>query len=146
MADELILIVEDNQRNLKLVRDLLQYKGYRTLEAGNAEDGLALAQAHSPDLILMDIQLPGMDGITALGRLRAEPSTAGILVIALTAFAMKDDRERCLAAGFNGYLVKPINVKEFSEQVRQFLQTAIGDPGSATQPRSRAGTERSRDQ
>lgn len=124
MAGELILIVEDNEKNLKLARDVLQFKGYRTLEAGTAEEGIALAQAHRPHLILMDIQLPDVDGVTALGRLRAEPDTALIQVIALTAFAMKDDRERFLKAGFDGYLVKPINVKEFPEQVRQFCERA----------------------
>jgi two-component system, cell cycle response regulator DivK len=124
MADELILIVEDNEKNLKLVRDLLQFKGYRTLEAETAEDGIRLAQAKQPDLILMDIQLPGTDGITALHQLRAEPRTAAIPVIALTAFAMKDDRQRFLDAGFDGYLDKPINVKTFPEQVRQIYESA----------------------
>ncbi len=122
MAGELVLIVEDNEKNLKLVRDLLRFKGYRTLEAVNAEDGITLAVAHRPNLILMDIQLPGLDGVAALGRLKAEPSTAAIPVVALTAFAMKDDRERFLSAGFDGYLAKPINVKEFPEQVRQFCE------------------------
>jgi two-component system cell cycle response regulator DivK len=124
MADELILIVEDNEKNLKLVRDLLQFKGYRTLEAETAEDGIQLAQAKQPDLILMDIQLPGTDGITALHQLRAEPRTAAIPVIALTAFAMKDDRQRFLDAGFDGYLDKPINVKTFPEQVRRIYESA----------------------
>src|SRR5205814_5110487 len=92
MAGDLILIVEDNEKNLKLVRDVLQFKGYRTLEAETAEDGMKLALGQKPDLILMDIQLPGTDGITALHQLRAEPRTAAIPVVALTAFAMKDDR------------------------------------------------------
>ena len=99
MAGELILIVEDNEKNLKLARDILQFTGYRTLAAGTAEDGLALATAHVSDLILMDIQLPGIDGVTALERLKAEPRTAAIPVVALTAFAMKDDQERFLNAG-----------------------------------------------
>ncbi len=127
MAGELILIVEDNQRNLKLVRDLLQYQGYRTVEAATAEEGLVLARAHFPALILMDIQLPGMDGITALGRLRADPVTAEIPAVALTAFAMKDDQARFLQAGFTGYLVKPIDIKAFPEQVRRFLQPAADE-------------------
>ena len=122
MAGELILIVEDNEKNLKLVRDILQFNGYRTLDAKSAEDGIALAESHQPDLILMDIQLPGTDGMTALRQLRDEPRTASVPVVALTAFAMKDDRERFLAAGFDGYLDKPINVKEFPEQVRRFCE------------------------
>ncbi len=124
MAGELILIVEDNDKNLKLVRDLLQVKGYRTLEAGTAEEGLALATTHLPQLILMDIQLPGMDGVTAVGHLKAEPRTAAIPVVALTAFAMKDDRERFLEAGFDDYLIKPIDVREFPEQVRRYCERA----------------------
>jgi CheY-like chemotaxis protein len=122
MAGELILIVEDNEKNLKLVRDLLQVKGYRTLEAETAERGIALAAEHRPDLILMDVQLPGMDGLTALGHLKAESSTAAIPVVALTAFAMTEDRERFLGAGFDGYLVKPISVRDLPEQVRQFCE------------------------
>ena len=121
MAGELILIVEDNEKNLKLARDILQFRGYRTIEAGTAEEGIELARAERPDLVLMDVQLPGMDGVTALGHLRAEPTTAPIPVVALTAFAMKDDQERFLAAGFDGYLVKPINIREFPEQVQGFL-------------------------
>jgi len=122
MAGELILIVEDNEKNLKLARDVLQFKGYRTLEAGTAVEGIDLAIAHLPDLILMDIQLPDMDGVTALRRLRAAPHMAAIPVVALTAFAMKGDRERFLGAGFDGYLIKPINIKDFPEQVRQFCE------------------------
>jgi len=119
MAGELILIVEDNEKNLKLVRDLLQHNGYRTLEAETAHDAIALATEHTPDLVLMDIQLPDMDGVTALNRLRAEPSTAALRVVALTAFAMRDDRERFLASGFDGYLTKPIDIKQFPELIRQ---------------------------
>src|SRR5205823_4049316 len=99
---------EDNEKNLKLARDVLQFNGFRTLEATNAEVGIALAQEHRPDIILMDIQLPGMDGVAALERLRSDPTTAPIPVIALTAFAMKDDQRRLLGAGFNGYVMKPI--------------------------------------
>ena len=117
MAGELILIIEDNEKNLKLVRDLLRVKGYRTLEAGTAEVGIELARAHTPQLILMDIQLPGMDGVVALGQLKSGPTTGSIPVIALTAFAMPDDRQRFHSAGFDGYLVKPINIRELLEVV-----------------------------
>jgi CheY-like chemotaxis protein len=120
MAGELILIVEDNEKNLKLVRDLLQVKGYQTLEAGSAELGVELARHHTPQLILMDIQLPGVDGVTALGQLRADPATGEIPVIALTAFAMQDERQRFRSAGFDGYLVKPINIRELLEMVGAF--------------------------
>ena len=122
MAGELILIVEDNEKNLKLVRDLLQVKGYRTLEAGTGELGIELAHSHMPRLILMDIQLPGMDGVAAVGQLKTDPTTATIPVIALTAFAMKDDRQRFLSAGFDGYLAKPINIRELPEVVREFCE------------------------
>jgi len=123
MAGELILVIEDNERNLKLVRDLLQFNGYRTLEAATAERGLALALEHVPRLILMDIQLPDIDGVAALGRLRLEPRTAAVPVVALTAFAMKEDRERFIDAGFDGYLAKPIDVRAFPEHIRTFVQT-----------------------
>ena len=118
-----ILIVEDNERNLKLVRDILQYNGYETIEARNAADGVALAVEHRPDLILMDIQLPDVDGVTALSRLRADPRTASIGVVALTAFAMTDDRQHLIAAGFDGYLEKPIDVRAFPGQVSALLQS-----------------------
>jgi two-component system, cell cycle response regulator DivK len=124
MAEELILIVEDNEKNLKLVRDLLSQTGFRTSEARNAEDALELAAADPPDLILMDIELPGMGGFDALRELKGNPATAEIPVCALTAFAMNDDRERCLRAGFDGYLSKPITVAEFPQQVRDLLDGA----------------------
>jgi two-component system cell cycle response regulator DivK len=122
----LVLVVEDNPRNLKLVRDLLAYAGYRTLEASNGEDGVALARTHRPDLVLMDVQLPGMDGVEALARLRAEPESAELPVVAVTAFAMKDDRARFLAAGFDGYLEKPLSVREFPAQVAAILARREG--------------------
>ena len=121
MTNELILIIEDNEKNRKLVRDVLQYKGYKTLEAETGEDGVRLAQESSPALILMDIQLPGMNGIEALGRLRADPKTKKIPVIAVTASAMTHDRAKIMAAGFDGYQSKPINVKEFRVAVREML-------------------------
>jgi two-component system, cell cycle response regulator DivK len=128
MAGELILIVEDNEKNLKLVRDLFQVKGYRTLEARAAELGVELARHHIPQLILMDIQLPGMDGLTALGQLRADPVTAKIPVIALTAFAMQDERQRFRSAGFDGYLVKPINIRELLEVVGELCERRLAHP------------------
>ena len=115
----LILIVEDNDKNLKLVRDVLQVKGYETLEAGTAEDGLELARARAPDLILMDIQLPGMNGIDALKALRAEPATAAIPVVAITASVMQQDRQEIMRAGFNGFIEKPINLRKFLDTVQQ---------------------------
>lgn len=117
----LILIVEDNEKNMKLVRDVLQFNGFRTVEAVTAEQGLALAAEQQPDLILLDIQLPHMDGLTALRHLRDDPATRDIKVVALTAFAMKDDRERLVNAGFDGYLSKPISVRELPSQLRQYL-------------------------
>ncbi len=121
MAGELILIVEDNEKNRKLARDVLQFKGYRTVEAPTAEEGIQLAQESRPALILMDIHLPGMNGIEALGRLRSDPRTEAIPVMAVTASAMTHDRQRILVAGFDGYQTKPINVKEFLAAVRQVL-------------------------
>ena len=121
MAGELILIVEDNEKNMKLVRDVLQVKGYRTLEAGSAEDGIRLALDHKPDLVLMDIQLPGMNGIEALGVLRKEAATAKIPVIAVTASVMQQDRKLITEAGFDGYIGKPINLKEFLATVQKML-------------------------
>ena len=125
MSDRtLILIVEDNPRNLKLARDVLDHNGYRVLEATTAEDGLVLARERHPQLVLMDVGLPGMDGVEALVRLRADPATAGIPVAALTAFAMKDDRERFLAAGFDAYLEKPLDVRTFPREVERLLVRA----------------------
>jgi len=121
VAGELILIIEDNEKNRKLVRDVLQVKGYKTVETETAEEGLKLAVEKSPALILMDIQLPGMDGITALRHLRADPKTKGIPVIAVTASAMTHKRETMLAEGFDGYQTKPISVKDFLEEVRRVL-------------------------
>lgn len=117
----LILIVEDNEKNLKLVRDVLQVKGYATLEAVTAEDGLRLAAEHKPDLVLMDIHLPGMNGIDALKALRADAATAGIPAIAVTASVMQQDRRMITEAGFDGYVGKPINLREFLAAVHDVL-------------------------
>src|SRR3989441_13193155 len=121
MAGELILIVEDNEMNRKLERDVLQAKGYRTIEAETGEDCVRLAKEHRPALVLMDIQLPGIDGITALGQLRADAGTRVIPVIAVTASVMTHDRQKIMAAGFDGYQSKPIRVKEFLQAVRAML-------------------------
>jgi two-component system cell cycle response regulator DivK len=117
----LILIVEDNERNLKLVRDVLRVKGFDTIEAGTAEDGIELAAERKPDLILMDIQLPGMNGIEALKVLRGKPETVAIPVVAVTASVMQQDRTLITEAGFDGYIGKPINIKEFLESVNKVL-------------------------
>ena len=122
MAGELILIIEDNEKNRKLVRDVLQVKGYKTIESETAEEGLKLAMEKSPSLILMDIQLPGMDGITALKKLRAEPRTKNIPAIAITASAMTYNRLAMMAEGFDGFQSKPISVKDFLEEVRRVLE------------------------
>jgi two-component system, cell cycle response regulator DivK len=126
MAAE-ILIVEDNERNLRLLRDVLNHLGYATLESSTAEDALAVARAQRPALILMDVQLPGMDGVEALRRLRSDPATAEIRVVAVTAFAMPADRERFLAAGFDGYLPKPLDVGGLGRQIASML-TGAGVP------------------
>ncbi len=123
MAGELILIVEDNEKNRKLARDVLQAKGYQTIESETAEDGIKLALEKSPALILMDIQLPGIDGITALKQLRAEPNTAMIPVIAITASAMTHNRQTLLAEGFDGYQTKPISLKDFFAEVERVLSS-----------------------
>lgn len=117
-----ILIVEDNERNLKLVRDVLQVKGYTTLEAVTGEEGVKLAIEQKPDLVLMDIQLPGISGIDALRVLRANPVTATIPVIAVTASVMQQDRTMITEAGFDAYVGKPISLKEFLDAVRTALE------------------------
>jgi two-component system cell cycle response regulator DivK len=120
MTDARILVVEDNEKNMKLFRDVLQAAGYGTLEATTAGQAVELATEHVPDLVLMDIQLPDFDGIEALGRLRSSDRTAALPVLALTAQAMEGDRERFLAAGFDGYLSKPVNVADLVATVKQY--------------------------
>jgi two-component system, cell cycle response regulator DivK len=117
MANELILIIEDNDKNRKLCRDVLQVKGYRTIESETAEAGLELARTQMPALVLMDIQLPGMDGMTAMKQLKADPLTAAISIIAITASAMTHNRATMLAQGFDGYQTKPITLKEFLGEI-----------------------------
>ena len=119
MAGERVLVVEDNEKNLKLVRDVLEATGYRTLEATTGAQAIELAAEHTPDLVLMDIRLPDIDGAEALSRLRADERTASIPVLAVTAQAMQSDRERFLAAGFDSYLSKPVDVAELLQAVRE---------------------------
>jgi two-component system cell cycle response regulator DivK len=129
VANELILIVEDNEKNLKLMRDVLKFHGYRVSEAETGEDGVRRAREERPDLILMDIQLPGIDGVTALRQLRADAATRAIPAIAVTASAMTQDRQTIMAAGFEAYQSKPLNVKLFVAAVREILDQRAGRPG-----------------
>jgi two-component system cell cycle response regulator DivK len=117
-----VLIVEDNEKNMKLARDILRAKGYAVLEAVDGLGGVQMALQHKPDLVLMDIQLPGINGIEAFTRIRAEPATAGIPVVAFTASVTASDRSRIGDAGFDAFLSKPINLKEFVETVRRLLE------------------------
>ena len=119
MTGAQVLVVEDNEKNMKLFRDVLLATGYRTLEATTGGEAVELAAEHAPDLVLMDIQLPDFDGVQALRRLRADERTAAIPVLAVTAQAMQGDREQFLAAGFDGYVSKPVNVRELLGIVRQ---------------------------
>jgi two-component system cell cycle response regulator DivK len=120
VAGERVLVVEDNERNMKLVRDVLQATGFETIEATSGEDAVDVATAQHPALVLMDVHLPGIDGVEALTRLRAHEDTARIPVIALTAQAMSGDRERFLAAGFDDYLSKPVDVAELIRTVQEW--------------------------
>jgi two-component system cell cycle response regulator DivK len=123
MTGRVVLLVEDNERNLKLARDVLEYAGFTVLVATTGEEAVTTARSSLPDVILMDLQLPGIDGHAALSLLRADSATGHIPVVALTAFAMARDRDRALAAGFDGYLEKPITVRTFPDQVRAHLKT-----------------------
>jgi two-component system cell cycle response regulator DivK len=120
-----ILLVEDNLKNLKLVRDVLRHAGFDVVEATTGEDGVRMARELRPDLILMDLQLPGIDGAEALRRIRAEPETCSVPAVAVTAFAMPEDRQRAFDCGFNGYVAKPISVRSLPQQVHDFL--TLGD-------------------
>ena len=122
MANEVILVVEDDSKSRKLVRDLLTFKGYEIIEAETGEEGVRLAQERRPGLVLMDIRLPGIDGIQALGRLRAEVATRGIPVMAMTASVMTNDRQKVLDAGFDAFQSKPIKIKDFVAAVEQLLE------------------------
>jgi CheY-like chemotaxis protein len=122
MANELILVIEDNDKSRKLVRDVLAFKGYEIIEAETGEEGVRLAQERRPHLVLMDIRLPGIDGIQALGRLRAEVATREVPVMAMTASVMAGDRRRVLEAGFDAFQSKPINLKDFLAAVEELLE------------------------
>jgi len=137
VANELILVVEDNDKNRKLVRDVLAFKGYAIIEAETGEEGVRLAQERHPSLVLMDIRLPGIDGIEALRRLRAEQATRGIPVMAMTASVMTADRRRITDAGFDAYESKPIKVKDFVATVEGFSNITENE-GRAIGPRVRA--------
>ena len=119
MAGERVLVVEDNERSMKLFRDVLQATGYSTVEARTGEDAVALALSQAPAVVLMDVQLPGIDGVEALARLRADERTASIPVVALTAQAMYGDGERFLEAGFDGYLSKPVDLVELLRTIEE---------------------------
>ncbi len=121
MANETVLVIEDNEMNMKLVRSLLQIGKYSILEAINAETGFQLAREHHPDLILMDIQLPGMDGLAATRKIKNDPAVKDICVVALTSYAMQGDQEKSKDAGCAGYIAKPIDTRSFPETVGQFL-------------------------
>jgi len=124
MAGEKILIIEDNLMNMELATDLLEASGYVVIQAGIAEKGIELARAELPDLILMDISLPGMDGLEATGVLKQDPATKYINIVALTAHAMKGDEEKALTAGCAGYIIKPIDTRTFSKTVARFIESA----------------------
>jgi len=119
-----ILVVEDNERNRKLVRTILEFRGYDVIELADGEHAVATARSRKPVLVLMDIQLPKVDGITALGMLRADPETAAIPVIAVTASVTPGERDRVVAAGFNAYIAKPIDVLAFAETVDRLARRA----------------------
>jgi len=121
-VEPLVLIVDDNERNRRLARDVLRFAGLRTIEAETGAAGIRSAGEDGPDVILMDIRLPDLDGPETLSLLRADPRTARIPIVAVTSSAMMGDRERLLGAGFDGYLEKPINVREFAGQVRAFAR------------------------
>ena len=121
MSAKSILIVDDNEKNLKLIRDILQFKGFVTFEAADGEAAVQMAQANVPALILMDVQLPGMDGRTAMKAIKAAELTRNIPVIALTALAMRGTRENLLADGFDDYISKPIDIKEVINLVQKYL-------------------------
>ena len=131
MAGEHVLVVEDNERNMKLLRDVLAASGYRTLEARTGSLAVELAQRHVPEVVLMDVQLPDVDGVEALRRIRTDIRTASVPIVAVTAQAMDGDRERFLRAGFDGYLSKPVDITELLVLVRSYCASVDRPPRSA---------------
>jgi len=125
-----ILVVDDNPTNLKLAVDLLEFEGYEVLRAANAEEAQELIQRGRPDLILMDIQMPGMDGLTLTRKLKADAAMRDVPIVAITSFAMKGDEKKALSAGCDGYITKPIDTRRLPAEVAKFLQRSI--PGSPT--------------
>ncbi len=121
MSHGRILVVEDNPKNLKLVRDVLTFSGYEVIEASSGEDGVRLAEEACPDLILMDLQLPGIDGAEALRQIRVNDKDQGVPVVAVTAFAMNEDRARAFERGFDGYVEKPISARRLPQMIEDFL-------------------------
>ena len=116
-----IIVVEDNEKNLILIKDVLKYYGYEVIEAENGKIGVELAKQRLPELILMDIQMPVMDGFTAIAMLKGDPATRSIKVLALTSFAMKGDKEKIMQAGFDDYIAKPINTRTLPEIVKKYI-------------------------
>ena len=117
-----VLIVEDNEKNMKLVRDILRHRGHETLEAATGAEGVRLAKERRPDLVLMDIQLPDIDGIAALGRIREDRALDRMPVLAISASVMPDEQQKIVASGFDAFITKPINLKTFQETVQRFLE------------------------
>ena len=122
-----IMVVEDHQLNLKLVTDLLEIEGFEAVPCEDAESALKALDKDLPDMILMDVALPGIDGLELTRILKADPKTKDIVIVALTAFAMKGDREKAMAAGCNGYITKPIETRRFKDQIMQYLLNGYRD-------------------
>jgi two-component system cell cycle response regulator DivK len=123
-----ILIVEDNEKNMKLVRDILQHRGHQTIEAVTGTDGVRLARERHPDLVLMDIQLPDIDGIEALRRIRGDASLDIVPVVAVSASVMPDEQQKIVRSGFDAFITKPITLKPFVETVDRFLKQGRSTP------------------
>ncbi|OIO31674.1 MAG: response regulator [Nitrospirae bacterium CG02_land_8_20_14_3_00_44_33] len=120
-----ILIVEDNEKNRRMMRDILTYHGYEIIEAENGEEAIKMAKEFNPELILMDMQMPVMDGFAATSILKNDPETRRIKIIAVTSFAMVGDKEKILQAGADDYISKPLNTRELPERVRKILEEVL---------------------